>query len=299
MTQGMEAVPAVFPAEFTEAVLQDLLKGSLSDMGSFFGSGEEPVLGLCPAAAFLPVPDKDVLKAHGKFDLSGITVLADFLGNGDDPVSEGDITETEGDHFAHTQGCAVSDGKCGHVFDVLCSKDDRHDVRFRRHFRERMVHLAQGEVVIGKRPAENKAEILLQGAVVDVDGTWRIAQAAVFFTAFEVQEKRTQMHNICVVEKDVIGGCQPYAALKDRLEIAVDRARTVIDQFQDIRDVLEFFSIERRLCVLHVLSFQKQVCSNVTEQFLKGGARVHLKRKKESSILILFSQVFLYLSEPP
>ena len=178
-------------------------------------SGKEPVLRPFPPAAFFPVPAEDVLKASGELDPAGIAALADFLGNGHDPVREGNIPEPEGDHLAQPQGCAVSGGECGHLFDVLCAYDDRHDIRFGGNFRKRMVHPAQGQVIICKRPSKNKAEILFQGAVIDVDGPWCIAQPAVSLTSDEMQEECAQMRDIRIVKTDAVVGIKPYTAFKD------------------------------------------------------------------------------------
>jgi hypothetical protein len=52
-----------------------------------------------------------------------------------------------------------------------------------------VVHLAQREIIIRKGPSENKAEILFQGTVIDVDRSRCIAKTSVFFTALEVQKK--------------------------------------------------------------------------------------------------------------
>ena len=167
-------------------------------------SRKEPVLWLRAAAAFFPVKKQDVLKPHREFDLSGITALADILGNSDDPIRKGDIPKTESDHLTQPQGSPVSNGKSSHVPDVFSSDDDRHDIRFGWDFRKWVVHPAQGKVVVCERSAQDKAEIFLQGTVVDIDGPGSIAQAAVFLISFEMKKKRSKMRDICIVKTDVI-----------------------------------------------------------------------------------------------
>ena len=144
------------------------------------------------------------------------------------------------------------------VLQVFCAEDELHDIIFGGDFRKGMVHFAQRKVIIRERFFKNEAEIFLEGAVIDIDRPGRITQPALLFGMFQVEEKRTQLPDVCIIKGDIISILQPAAAFEDRLEIAFDRTRAVIDQLQDIRDALQFRFEELRLCVLHVHSFQNK-----------------------------------------
>ena len=87
---------------------------------------------------------------------------------------------------------------------------------------------------------QNEPEVLLESTVIDVDRARGIAQTALFFRAFQVKEESPQLRDLCLINGDAIGILKPCTALENRLEIAVDSAGAIIDQFEDIRDALKF-----------------------------------------------------------
>ncbi|MDO4418633.1 MAG: hypothetical protein Q4C02_10210 [Eubacteriales bacterium] len=131
-----------------------------------------------------------------------------------------------------------------------------------------MIYFTERKVVIREGLFKNEAEIFLEGAVIDIDRTRRIAQSAILFEALQMKKKGSQLRDICIIKGDIIGILQPDAAFKDGLEIAVDRARAVIDQLQDIGNALQFRSKELGLCVLHVHSFQNSFTFVFAKLFL-------------------------------
>ena len=175
----------------------------------------------------------------------------------------------QGGYLAPPEGSTVSDSEHRFVLQVLCTEDQLHDIRFGRNFRKGMIYLAQGKVVIHERPFKNEAEIFLECAVIDVHRTGSIAQTALLPGTLQMKEKGTELRDVCIIKGDPICILQPGAAFEDRLEITVDRTRVVIDQFQDIRDALEFGLKELRLYVLHVHSFQNRVNGCNRETVLK------------------------------
>jgi hypothetical protein len=75
------------------------------------------------------------------------------------------------------------------MLKILLTEDKSKDIFFGGDPGKWMVHLAQREIIIRKGPSENKAEILFQGTVIDVDRSRCVTKTSVFFTAFEVQKK--------------------------------------------------------------------------------------------------------------
>ena len=189
MPEGVETVSPFIPAQFMQTVFEHLLESAFADMGTRPLAWEKPVIRFCTAAALLPVLPEDVPEPYRKLNFSGVTALAHFFRDRDRAVGKRDITETKCSDFGEPERCAVGNGKFSLMFQVLCIKDQMHDIFFRRDFREWVVHLAQREIIIREGPSENKAEILFQGTVIDVDRSRCIAKTSVFFTAFEVQKK--------------------------------------------------------------------------------------------------------------
>jgi hypothetical protein len=52
------------------------------------------------------------------------------------------------------------------------------------------------------------------------------------------------MFNLRIVKRNAVSGIKPGTAFKDRLEITVDSAGTVIDEFENIADVPELIPVE-------------------------------------------------------
>ena len=52
------------------------------------------------------------------------------------------------------------------------------------------------------------------------------------------------MFNLRVVNGNAVSGIQPGTAFKDRLEITIDSAGAVIDEFENITDVPELIPVE-------------------------------------------------------
>ena len=157
------------------------------------------------------------------------------------------------------------------MLQVLRSKDELHDFFFRRNLRKRVIHFAQGEIIICEGFTQNKAEVFLDGTVINVDRARRIAKPAILFWPYQVKEKCTQMGDICIIQRNVVCFLQPCASFKDRLQITVDRTWTVIDQFQDISNVLKFFTIKCGSGVLHVLSFRNRFTGSIVKLFRRRG----------------------------
>ena len=102
-----------------------------------------------------------------------------------------------------------------------------------------MIDFAKREIIVCKRLAENEAKVFLEGAVIDVDRTWCISKPAIIFGTLQMKEECTQMWNIRIIQRNAVCILQPGAAFEDRLLVAVDRTRAVIDQFQNIGNALE------------------------------------------------------------
>lgn len=47
-----------------------------------------------------------------------------------------------------------------------------------------MIHLAERKIIVCEGLVENKAEVFLESAVIDVDRSWCVAEPAVHFRAF-------------------------------------------------------------------------------------------------------------------
>ena len=99
-------------------------------MGSGLFPWKQPVVRLCTPAVFFPVEKEDLLETGRKFNLSGITALADFFRYRDSTGSKGDVPEAQRGHFAETEGCAVGDGKLRLVLQILCAEDQLHNLFF-------------------------------------------------------------------------------------------------------------------------------------------------------------------------
>ncbi len=56
-----------------------------------------------------------------------------------------------------------------------------------------MIHLAKREIIVCKRFAKNKAEIFLEGTVIDVDRTRCISETAVIFGSYQMEKKCTEV----------------------------------------------------------------------------------------------------------
>jgi hypothetical protein len=134
-----------------------------------------------------------------------------------------------------------------------------------------MIHLTEREIIVCKRLAENKAEVFLDGTVIDVDRARRITEPAVFFGTFQMKEEGAKLRYVGVFQGNAIGFLKPCAAFKDRLKIAVDRTGTIIDQFQDIGNALEFRFVKWRIRVLHVLSFRSRFTGTSVKLFRRRG----------------------------
>ena len=52
------------------------------------------------------------------------------------------------------------------------------------------------------------------------------------------------MFDLRIVNGDAVNGIQPGTAFKDRLEITIDSAGAVIDEFENITDVPELIPVE-------------------------------------------------------
>ena len=244
MAERMECIAAAFPAQLGQPVLKDPGNGGLIDVRTGLLAREEPVIRSCGRAAFFPVLVKDLFETYREFGIAGITALAHFFGDRDRAVGKRNVTESQRCDLAQAERCPIGGSQFGLMLEVLCPEDKRHDILFRRDFGEWMVYLAQGKVVIRERSAQDEAEIFLYCTVIDIDGTWRVTESALFFGALQVEEECAELCNVCLINRNVIGIPEPYAAFKDRLQITVDRAWPVIDQFQDIRDALQFGSVE-------------------------------------------------------
>jgi hypothetical protein len=128
MTKGMEAISSFFPAQFMETVFEHMLERALADMGTGFLAGKEPVIRFCTAAALLPVLPENVPEPYRKLNFSGVTALAHFFRDRDRAVGKRDITETKCSDFGESERCAVGNGKFSLMFQVLCIKDQMHDI---------------------------------------------------------------------------------------------------------------------------------------------------------------------------
>ena len=128
MPEGVETVSPFIPAQFMQTVFEHLLESAFADMGTGPLAWEKPVIRFCTAAALLPVLPENVPEPYRKLNFSGVTALAHFFRDRDRAVGKRDITETKCSDFGESERCAVGNGKFSLMFQVLCIKDQMHDI---------------------------------------------------------------------------------------------------------------------------------------------------------------------------
>ena len=243
MAETVKSVAARCPPQFLKAFADDPARCPFADVCSGLLPGEEPVIRLrAPHAAAVVIQD-DLFEVFRKLYSFFAAVLTVFRADRDEVPAEGDIPETEGDHFRHPQRTAIGQGKHKAVFEILRPHDQGSRFLLAGDPGERVVHSHGRQVPVGKVFAQDIAEIFLDGTVVDVDGPGFEFPSTIGGRAVQIRQEGAQLGNRCFVDRNAEGAVKPFAALGNGAQIGLDRPGAVVDQFKDVRHFPELFFI--------------------------------------------------------
>ena len=234
MAEAVEGISAGQPAQFLKALMKDPPGSALADMRPGLLPGEEPVVRLCPPHAPDVIIPEHRLKIVRKLDSLLTAVLAVLSADRNKAPAEGDVAKAQGDHFSHTEGTSVGHGQHKAVLQVFRPHDQGGGFFAGGNFGERIIHFHDRKVPAGKFFPQDKLEIFLDGAVVDVDGPRLKAPAAAAYRLVEKYKKRAEMLDGRIIDGNVVCAVEPFAALCNGSQIGFPRPRAVVDQFKDI-----------------------------------------------------------------